>query len=101
MTTPTLPDCQAYLASVGLTYTTEAVTDALTAETVAQANVCRVGDPMPADLAQALKRRVARNLTMRAVPLGVMSNETGATPLGSNDPEIRRLEKPFRKVVMG
>lgn len=101
MATPTLPNVQSYLTSVGLTYTEAAITDALTAETAAQARVCRVGDPMEDDLAQALKRRVVRNLAMRAVPLGVVQNEAGANLLGSNDPEIRRLEKPYRKVVMG
>lgn len=91
-----------YLTATGTTATEDAIKDALAAEKANQARVCRV-DPAnyPDDLAQALKRRVARNLAMRNLPLGVMSDELGATRLGSNDPEVRRLEKPFKKLVMG
>lgn len=101
MAIPTLPDVQAYLVANGLVYDDTIVTQALAGETAAQARRCRVGTPMEDDLAEALRRRVARNLAMRAIPLGVMAGDEGGTPLGSNDPEVRRLELPYRKLVMG
>ncbi len=76
------------------------VQDAYDAEKAAQAHVCRV-DPYAADLAQALKRRVARNLAMRNIPLGIQMDEVGGIRVGSNDPEVRRLEAPYRKVYVG
>lgn len=80
------------------------IAEALAAETVAQANACRIPDPYPADLALALKRRVARALEMKNMPLGSKGavDETGL--LGAfrpgADPEVRRYEAPYRKVVM-
>lgn len=56
---------------------------------------------LPSDLAEALKRRVARNLAMRSLPLGVQSDELGATRVGSVDPEVRRLEGPYRRLAVG
>lgn len=73
---------------------------ALAAETNAQAAACRV-DPYNDNLAEALCRRVARNLAMRGVPLGVQNDEFGGTRLGSTDPEVRRLEAPYRRVSVG
>jgi hypothetical protein len=100
--TPTLLDqVKTYLADSAISYTEASVEDALTAELAAQARVCRVGDPRPDDLLQALKRRVARNLTMRNLTLGVMADDAGGIRIGSNDPEIRRFEAPFRKVISG
>lgn len=57
--------------------------------------------PWPDDLREALIRRVARNLAMGALPLGVQATEVGGMVLGGKDPEVRRLEAPWRKVVMG
>lgn len=101
MATPTLPEVQAYVISAGQTFADTDVADALAAEIAAQSRVCRVGNPMEDDLAQSLKRRVLRNLAMRAIALGVMSDDVGSTVIGSNDAEVRRYEKPFRKVICG
>lgn len=77
------------------------VDSALAAEKVAQTTACRV-QPYTNALAEALLRRVVRNLAMRNVPLGVQSDpETGGIRLGSTDPEVRRLEAPYRKRVVG
>lgn len=86
-----------------------AITGALAAEKAAQSRVCRVPtDPdaeWPADLTEALCRRVAANLAARAVPSGVQSTLTEFGPttarIGGIDREVRRLEGPFRKVVLG
>lgn len=79
------------------------IADALAAETDAQRRVCRVPAAYPADLRQALLRRVARNLALRGLPLMVLRGdaETGSTIPPGRDAEVRRLEAPWRKLVMG
>lgn len=72
----------------------------LGAEQTAQARVCRI-DPYSLDLAEALHRRIARNLAMRKLPLGIAVSEIEATRVGGKDPEVRRLEGPHRKATIG
>jgi len=75
------------------------VLEALNAETAAQAAICRIGAEFPPDLAEALKRRVARNLAMKALPLGLQASSesaTATTRVGA-DAEIQRLEDPHRQ----
>lgn len=96
---PVLADIQAYL---GAGSTSEAVIqDALDAETQAQMDVCRIPTVYPVTLGQALKRRVARNLALRGIPLAVLEGdaETGSLTLPGRDPEVRRLEGPYKKLV--
>lgn len=96
---PTLAVVKAYL---GTTSAADAIIqDALDAETAAQRRVCAIGAVYPVDLAQALKRRVARNLALRGIPLAVLRGdaENGNLVLPGKDPEVRRLEAPFRKLV--
>lgn len=97
-TVPTFPEVKSYLGTSSAS--DAAVRLALEAETATQARVCRV-DPYSADLGNALMRRVARNLAMKNVPLGVQMDELGAVRLGSTDPEVRRLEAPYRRLVIG
>jgi hypothetical protein len=80
---------------------------ALFAERSAQARVCRVPNDAhdwPTDLAEALMRRVARNLAARGLPLGFQATVSdvgvGSIRIGW-DVEIRRLESPFRKAPLG
>lgn len=102
MAVPTLPDVKAYMGQTATSYPDASLVSALAAETAAQGRVCRVESAnYPADLAEALLRRVVRNLAMRRLPLGVMADEMGSTRLGSSDPEVRRLESPFRKRFVG
>lgn len=106
---PTTADVKAYLASAGPhSWTDEQISDALYAEMAAQANVCRIREDWtfyPDDLIQALYRRVAHNLALRALPLGVQATvtEVGAlnTYVGGTDAEVKRLEAPYRRWVMG
>lgn len=49
------------------------------------------------DVEEALRRRVACNLARRALPLGVQMTDVGGTRISTHDPEIRRLEAPYRK----
>jgi hypothetical protein len=82
-----------------------AISDAVAAESAAQAAVCRIPDDYPSDLMEALCRRVAHNLAVRALPLGVQATITDAAALntyvGGTDAEVRRLEAPYRKLVIG
>jgi hypothetical protein len=77
--------------------------DALAAETQAQWDTCRVPAAYPYSLRQALLRRCARNLALRGLPLAVLrgDGESGDTVLPGSDPEVRRLEKPWRKLKVG
>lgn len=80
------------------------VTEALREETAAQASVCRIPAAYPDDLRGALMRRVACNLARRALALGMTQGdaETGtAAYLPGTDPEVRRLEGPWRKLTVG
>lgn len=104
-TAPNLDDVKAYLG-VDHSWTDAEIERSLAAETLAQSRVVNVpadADPLdpqpyPKDLAEALCRRVARALNMKANPLGyVFGVEGDASFISANDPEIKRLETPFRK----
>jgi len=85
--------------------------DAMSAEQRDQANRLRFptwddGTPYYDDaLKEALCRRVARNLAVRPLPLGVQPTVTDAGAatayIASSDPEVRRLEAPYRRRVVG
>lgn len=100
---PTLAQVKTYLGDVAAQWADADIQDALDAETAAQARACRTGPDYPDDLAQALKRRVQRNLAMRALSLGVLTGdgESDSTILPGRDSEVRRLEAGRRKVVIG
>lgn len=77
---------------------------ALDAEAAAQRAVCAVGAVYPADLAEALCRRVMRNLALRRLPLATQTGDAeggGPVPVPGRDPEVRRLEAPHRRLVVG
>jgi len=100
-TTGTIPDMSAVMAYLGDTsYTAEEISDALAAEQAAQTHACTIPAEYPADLAQALKRRVARNLAARDVPVASFTSfEGGGTSarVPKIDAEIARFEGPWRK----
>lgn len=61
-------------------------------------------DDWPDSLLEALGRRVAHNLAARQLPLGVqpgIDGLGGAVAVGGYDREVRRLEAPYRAVVIG
>ncbi|KRF19659.1 hypothetical protein [Nocardioides sp. Soil796] len=106
MNKPDLTIVKAYLGNSEWDDTT--ITAALNAEAAAQAKACRVpSEPTewPADLAEALCRRVAANLANRNTPLGFQSSllETGGViaRTGGGDREVRRFEAPYKKLVIG
>src|SRR5690242_10490921 len=62
---PSIESLRAYIGSIASAYSDEELGSALLAETSAQSLACRLPEPpdaYPADLVEALKRRVARNL---------------------------------------
>jgi len=101
---PNLTEVTEYLnTNGGTSQTPEAIQEALTAERAAQANVCDIPPNYPADLAEALKRRVARNLAARAVPIAQITSFDGGTSavrVPRTDPEVIRLESPHRKMLL-
>ncbi|MER5703481.1 hypothetical protein ABT023_16270 [Micromonospora sp. NPDC002296] len=100
---PTVDDVADYMREGAASWETEDLQDALDAEAAAQRSVCRVSAIYPADLRQALFRRVVRNLAMRQLPLAVLQGdaETGSATLPGRDPEVRRFEAPHRRMVVG
>lgn len=97
---PTAADVVTYLNLTGTSsYDDADVAGPLAAEAAAQRDVCRIPAVYPASLAEALKRRVARNLEMRKQPRVGLPTDGTFTPTA--DPEVRRLERPYRKVRLG
>ena len=105
MAAPTLTDVQNYLGGVSETsFTTAEITQALAAETVAQASICTIPTPFPADLAEALLRRVARNLALRSNLIGLPEGDAGISGpsfIPGRDSLVRMYEAPYRKWVVG
>jgi len=100
---PLVGDVATYLREGAASWDTADLQDALDAEVAAQQARCGVRAVYPADLRQALLRRVQRNLAMRQLPLAVLQGdaESGVTVLPGSDPEVRRLEAPYRRLVIG
>ncbi len=97
---PAVADVNAYLGANS--HPTEEIADALTVETAAQRAICAIPAFYPADLRGALMRRVARNLSMRLIPLAqpVGDAEAGGPAFSPYDPEINRLERPHRRLLV-
>lgn len=99
---PTVIDVETYIGDND-SHTAEEMQSALDAEAAAQRIRCDVPALYPADLREALLRRVARNLAMRQIPLAVPQGdaEMGPTFIPGKDPEVRRLEAPYLRWVIG
>lgn len=98
---PQLQDASSYLGAHS--YTDDDIQSALDAETDAQRAVCLIPAYYPADLRDALLRRVKRNLAMRRLPLAVQQADAEAgssTVLPPWDTEVSRLEKPHRRLLI-
>lgn len=95
------PDAEEDLAA----WSDEVIGDALAAETLNQARVCDVPAAIPDDLREALLRRTVLNLARRRHLLddGAAGDDAviPPPPPPSRDPEVRRLEGPHRRLVMG
>ena len=106
MPTPTAADVTAYLQSAGLPVpTAEVLASAIAAEIAAQNKAVVVPEGgHTADLIEALCRRVAHNLAVRPLALGVQVQLTdtnvASNQVGGLDAEVRRLEAPYRRRVV-
>lgn len=105
-----LSDLQTYLTSTLASKIGEAVlSDVLDAEIADQAArirpVYRLAvtnwEAFAPALREAVMRRCCRNLAMRKLPLGISETEANSIHIGSSDPEIRRLEAPYRRMPVG
>ena len=102
-----LDDVKAYLASIGVTtgagtrYTDAVLNQVITTELAAQSRKCDGAGGLYPDLNEALCRRVYVNLSKRALGLGLTEASGDADVsrfrVSSRDPEITRLEAPYRK----
>lgn len=102
-TPPTVDEVRAYLGGRASGWSAVQVDGAFRAELGAQRDKCGEVPEYPDQLREALYRRVSRNLAMRNLPLAVAVGDADAGPtvLPGNDPEVRRLEAPWRKLVIG
>jgi hypothetical protein len=99
-----LADLKTYLGPSGTKYEDALLLAVIDTETAAQAAKVRSIQPQPADLAEALLRRCQRNLSLRALPLGlteVSGDSDQRTYVPGTDPEVRRLEGPYRRLTLG
>lgn len=98
---PTVTTCNNYIGDHS--WSDADVQDALDTEMAAQFAVCRIPAAYPADLRAAVHRRVQRNLSLRSLPLAVRESADGESQMivPGRDPEVRRLEGPYRKVSIG
>ena len=100
---PTVDDVARYLKGAAASWSMAELQEELDSETEHQQSKCGVRAAYPAPLRKALLRRVQRALAMRALPLATMQGDAdgGSFLLPGNDPEVRRLEAPYRKLPTG
>jgi len=94
---PTVDDVETYLGTTS--YTTAEITTAYNAELAAQRHRCDIPADYPADLAEALCRRVAVNLSRRQNVAGFVEGDAGLVRVPGQDVEVRRLERPFWRLI--
>lgn len=100
---PNGDDVAAYIGPTAASYDGDQLAAAVDAEAAAQRAVCDVPAAYPPDLREALLRRAVRNLAVRGIPLAVPGGdaESGPTVVPGSDPEVRRLERPHRRMPIG
>ena len=97
---PSVADLDDYLGTHS--WTDDDLAEALEAEASAQRRVCRVPADYPADLRSALLRRAQFHLAMKRVTLGVIPGDAERDTIRpGSDSEVRRFEKPYRKLPTG
>lgn len=116
MTTLTATTVENYLTDIGVAYSDESLLSAVNAEYQAQSRTVVYpgltelpADPydldIPSDLINALLRRVAHNLTVANLPLGIQTTLTDnaalANRVGGTDAEVTRLELPYKRRFVG
>jgi hypothetical protein len=100
---PELLDVQDYLGDSAASWTDDQIQAALDSEAQAQRDRCKIPASYNHALRNALLRRCQVNLTKQGLPLALPQGDAGIGPsiLPANDPEVRRLEGPWRKRKVG
>lgn len=101
---PTVGDWQEYAGGdLEFSWSDDQIAAALATESAAQRARIRPSAVYSADVREALLRRITCNLARRGLPLGVQSGDSDRGPLiiPLRDPEVRRLEAPYRRLVVG
>jgi hypothetical protein len=101
---PVVADWQEYAGGeLEFSWSDDQIAQALAAESAAQRARLKPSAIYGDDIREALFRRVTCNLARRGLPLGVQSGDSDRGPLvvPLRDPEVRRLEAPYRKLVIG
>jgi hypothetical protein len=98
---PVVGDAVAYMGIGVESPDLDVLEDVFEAEKASQRARCRIPAAYPPDLRVALLRRVKRAWEMRSNTSASDADApfTGYVP--NTDPEVRRLEGPYRKVVLG
>jgi hypothetical protein len=99
---PTISEVSLYLGENS--WSNDELTDALAAEAPLSGHAARCRPFTRPTWREALKRRVARNLAARAVPVATFTSFEGggtSTRVPMLDAEIARLEAPYRKRRVG
>ncbi len=97
---PTIVDVDNYLGAHS--FTDDDLQEAIDAEASDQRRVCRVPAVYPAALRSALLRRSQFHLAMKRVTLGVIPGDADRDTIRPGfDSEVRRFEKPYRKLKVG
>lgn len=105
---PTLEQTRTWCGVSVTAVSDEDLLEILDGELDIQARTLRIPDDSdtaeyPKALRRSLLRRCQRQLVAKGLPLGMIGDtggEFGTAYLRSWDPEIRRLEDPYRKVVI-
>jgi hypothetical protein len=103
-----IEDVRTYIRDDGAeTWTDDQLQETVDSEFSAQTAKCRQvflvdEDSYPEDLRQAMLRRCQRALAMRGQVLGMQTSPEGdAVIIPRNDPEIVRLEGPYKRMPVG
>lgn len=99
---PDLAYVKEYLRDGAAPWSDDEIADALATETGRQRDACTIPLAYPAQLREALCRRVQRNLAMRALPLAYrVDGEGQAVRMSRHDPVIKEIEDHYPKAVTG
>jgi len=97
---PTVAEYKDYVKNDFGSWTDAEIQSTIDVEASAQRAVCRVGAIIAPDLRSAILRRVRVNLSRRTLPVLITVDSDGNNSfIPSRDPEVRRLEGPYRKLV--
>lgn len=97
---PNIADLDAYLGTHS--YSDDDLAEALDAEADQQRRECKVPAVYPNNLRSALLRRSQFHLAMKRVQLGVIPGDADRdTVRPGSDSEVRRFEKPYRRLPTG